>query len=432
LTLKWRTSFLRVGLALLLACCLAPACPRPASAARGTEVRIGIRRGAPTRLSLRLDEWTTLGDLATAQPAAAQGRSIVKADLEISGLFTLNEGPAVLDSAAMANLLEQSELAVELRVRGTAYELHARLYGMPGRSLIADTTLRATEAGLRRAIHAVSDEVVYRLSGERGIACSQIAYAQQTGSGRELFVADYDGFGARQATRDRNLNFSPTFSPDGRTLAFTSLRGRGFAICLLDLATGRDRVLASFPGSALSPAFSPDGQELAFASSKDGNHEIYVVRLDGSGLRRLTHNPGIDVQPTWSPNGRQIAFCSDRAGAPQIYIMDVDGTNVHRLTNDQARNEAPAWSPRGGFLAFMTRLGNGYDVCAEDAGGGTVTNLTQGRGSNESPHWAANGRHLLMVSNRDGKQRLYILNSDNGEVFPLPIAGNVQTPAWYR
>ena len=433
MTSKSRAELARAGVALLLAVLLAPETPRVAAVqAQPSEVRIGIRRGAITRLSLRLDEWTTSGDLAAAQAAAATGRDVVRNDLTISGLFTLTQGPAVLDSTALAALAEQAELAVELRVAGSDYQLHALLYGMPGRNLIADRAYHANDVQLRRAIHQLSDDVVFALSGEKGIAQTQIAYAQQTGSGREVFVADYDGYGARQVTHDRNLDFSPAFSPDGRSLAYSSMRGRGFAICLMDLATGKDRVLAGYPGSSLSPAFSPDGQLLAFASSKDGNHEIYAVRLDGTGLVRLTHNPGIDVQPTWSPNGRQLAFCSDRAGSPQIYVMDGDGSNVRRLTSDEARNESPSWSPRGSLLAFMTRQGNGYDVCATQVTGGTVYNLTQGRGSNESPHWAPDGRHLLMVSSRDGPARLYILNTDNGEIFPLPVSGNVQTPAWYR
>ncbi|MBI5836144.1 MAG: PD40 domain-containing protein [Candidatus Eisenbacteria bacterium] len=429
--MKSRAERTLAAAALLLAVVVAQDTPAPASA-QTPDVRIRIKRGSITRLALRLDEWVPSGDLASSQTAAQQARAVVKNDLTISGLFTLTEGPAVTDSAALSGLSEQAELAVEIRAHGSDFEVQARLYGLPGRSLISEKSYRASDVQLRRAAHQLSDDVVFQLSGEKGIAQSQLAWAQKVGGAKEIFVADYDGYGARQVTRDRNLDFSPAFSPDGRTLAFTSLRGRTFAIVLLELGTMREKVLASYSGSALSPSFSPDGEEVAFATSRDGNHEIYAIRRDGTGLRRLTHSPGIDVQPSYSPNGRQVAFCSDRAGSAQVYVMESDGSNPRRVTRDQARNEAPSWSPKGTLLAFMARQGNGYDVCMADASGGQVYNLTQGKGSSESPHWAGNGRHLVFVSNRDGRPRLHILNTDSGETFALPPAEGVQTPAWSR
>jgi TolB protein len=406
--------------------------PREASA-RSTEVRLGIKRSGLARdpIQMRVDDWTTSGDLAAAQGAATAGRPVLDNDLTISGLFALQAGARVSDSAS-ATAMMGVELAVDVRAAGNQYDLHAQLFSLPQRSLISEKTYHASDAILRRVTHQISDDVVFQLSGETGIAQSQIAFSNQAGAAREIYVADYDGFGAHAVTRDRNLDFSPALSADGRWLVYSSLRRQTYAIMLMELATGKERVLFEGAGSALSPSFSPDGERVAFATSRDGNHEIYVVRTDGTGLTRLTRSSAIDVQPTWSPDGRQIAFCSDRSGVAQIHVMSSDGTDVRRLSQGRTRAEAPAWSPKGTLVAYMARVNGTYDTHAVDASTGNDFNLTQGKGSDESPHWAANGRHLLVVAHRGGETGLYILNSESGETFRLPIRGDVETPAWYR
>lgn len=405
--------------------------PRTADA-RSVEVRIGLKRGLKREpIPLRLDDWTSAGDLAGAASATAAGKPVLENDLTISGLFGLTTGGAVSDSSMVAGL-SGYELAVEVNATGRDEDLNVRVYGLPGRSVVWQKSYRATDTILRRVVHQISDDVVFQLAGETGIAQSQIAYSLETGRVREIFIADYDGFNPRQVTRDRNLDFSPSLSSDGRWLAYSSLRRQTYAIVLQDISTGRERVLFEGPGSALSPAFSPDGETVAFATSRDGNHEIYTVRRDGTGLARLTRSEAIDVQPSWSPDGRQLAFCSDRAGTAGIYVMSSDGTDTRRISRDRNRCEAPSWSPKGVLLAYMARVSGTYDTRIADVATGNDYNLTQGNGSDESPHWAGNGRHLVVVAHRGGESGLFILNSESGETFRLPIRGNVETPTWYR
>lgn len=405
--------------------------PRKAEA-RSTEVRIGLKRGLKRDpIPLRLDDWTSAGDMAGAASATTTGKPVLENDLTISGLFGVTTGSSVSDSTAVAGL-SGYELAVEVHATGRDEDLNVRVYSLPGRSVVWQKTYRATDTILRRVVHEISDDVVFQLAGETGIAQSQIAYSLELGRAREIFIADYDGFNPRQATRDRNLDFSPSLSSDGRWLVYSSLRRQTYAIVLQDISTGRERVLFEGPGSALSPAFSPDGESVAFATSRDGNHEIYTVKRDGTGLARLTRSEAIDVQPSWSPDGRQIAFCSDRTGTAGIYVMGSDGTDTRRISRDRNRCEAPSWSPKGVLLAYMARVSGTYDTRIADVATGNDYNLTQGNGSDESPHWAANGRHLVVVAHRGGETGLFILNSESGETFHLPIRGNVETPTWYR
>ncbi len=146
----------------------------------------------------------------------------------------------------------------------------------------------------------------------------------------------------RRVTTGRTLNIAPRWSPDGRSIAYTSYRRGGANLFIsnifqgtLDEVTKGDKV-----GENWLPAWSPDGTKLAFSSTRDGNPEIYVVNRDGSGLRRLTNNPSIDITPTWSPSGTQIAFTSDRSGSPQIYVVGADGLNLSKKTSESVLRSA--------------------------------------------------------------------------------------------
>jgi Tol biopolymer transport system component len=126
------------------------------------------------------------------------------------------------------------------------------------------------------------------------------------------------------------------------------------------------------------PNFSPDGRTIAFESLRDGDGEIYVVNADGSGQRRLTHNPARDFAPAWSPDGRRIAFVRDRGRGrtqrPEVYVMNADGSRQLRLVR---RGRQPLWSPDGRRLAF-TRGQSGGSVYVVNVDGSEERNVTRG------------------------------------------------------
>lgn len=93
------------------------------------------------------------------------------------------------------------------------------------------------------------------------------------------------------------------------------------------------------------PSWSPDGRKIAFVSERDGNSEIYMMNADGSDVTRLTDHSADDWGASWSPDGRKIAFVSDRDGNDEIYMMNADGTNVTRLTNNPGVDKFPVWQP---------------------------------------------------------------------------------------
>ncbi|MDE3034808.1 MAG: Tol-Pal system beta propeller repeat protein TolB [Nitrospirota bacterium] len=286
---------------------------------------------------------------------------------------------------------------------------------------------------LRQMAHRLADELVYRYTGEPGIAKTKIVFVSEQGGSRELYVMDYDGYGPRQVTADGFLSLMPHWSPDRRYLVFTTYRGRTRQdIDAIELATGKRATLVSMAGLNITPAFSPDGTELAFASSNEGNAELYKYNVRTKGLTRLTANNGGDLSPAWAPSGRELAFVSDRGGSPQIYLMSADGSNVRRLTFEGDYNAAPAWSPRGNWIAYVCRgQDRQYKLCLITPDGQKRVQITSGQGVDDSPSWSPDGRHLVFSSTAEGKSHIYMINSDGADLERLTSGGaHHSAPSW--
>src|SRR5439155_1321787 len=126
----------------------------------------------------------------------------------------------------------------------------------------------------------------------------------------------------RQLTRNPWEDDFPTWSPDGRSIAFYSFRPQGAGIYVMDASGRHQRLLAATTDpTSWAPAWAPDGKSIAFVRGVASKAEIYTIRPDGRGLRRLTSNSVFDTDPSWSPDGRRIAFASDRNGRSEIYVM---------------------------------------------------------------------------------------------------------------
>ncbi|HQU28463.1 MAG TPA: hypothetical protein PKZ24_04855, partial [Nitrospirales bacterium] len=193
-------------------------------------------------------------------------------------------------------------------------------------------SLKATDSLVRLMAHRWADELVYRYTGEQGIARTKIAFVGEKGSGRELFVMDYDGYDAQQVTADGYLNLMPTWSPDRKSLVYTAYRDRKQQVMRRELGTGKEEILVAPASLNITPNFSPNGKFLAYSSAQEGNSDIFQIELDTRTIKQLTSHDSADLSPSWSPDGRQLAFTSDRGGRPQIYLMNADGSNQRRIT----------------------------------------------------------------------------------------------------
>lgn len=371
--------------------------------------------------------------------AASPVSQVIRADLERSGLFRLV--PAAgdgLDESSRPAFPEWRNRGADALAGGSAtrladgrYDLRYRLWDVVKGSDLLAQSVAVPRDDLRRAAHRIADEIYQKLTGERGVFSSRIAYVSKSAGRYTLFVADADGEGAKVAVGGADPIISPAWSPDGAELAYVSFETGKPAVFVQDVASGRRRMVASFRGSNSAPAWSPDGSQLAVTLTRDGNSEIYLMGRQGDNLRRLTTSPSIDTEAAFSADGRSIYFVSDRGGGPQIYRMPAGGGSAERVTFQGAYNISPALSPDGRWLAYVTRNGgNAFRLQLMDLGSGTVTSLTDTQ-DDESPSFAPNSRMLIYASRSGGRDVLMTTTLDGGIKARLsPPMVDVREPVW--
>jgi len=413
-----------VVLALVIVTALGLWAPPPAVRGQAVDVYINVTGGDRSRkLNIAIPEFTVVAGTDTA--LAKLLASVVGNDLTLSGLFSVvaasgaipANNPAALGQTWSAFAAAGAHAGVHglLGIRGERLEAEMRLYDLttPEYRLIASRKFELASPQSRRLAHKIADEIVLQFTGESGVADTKLAYVLGPPGAKEIVVADYDGAGATAVTRNGSINLSPVWSPDARSIAFTSfMNGYPDLFRLFPFERQRPvQTLASFVGINSSPGWSPDGRFLALTLSKDGNPEIYVLTVATGVLQRLTRHAGIDTEPAWAPTGQQIAFVSDRAGQPRIFVMDRDGANVRQITTSGFHTQ-PRWSPKGDSIVYTQRAGT-HDLWAISPSGSTPRPLTSGQGDNESATWAPDGRHLAFQSNRNGRWQVFVMSVDD-------------------
>jgi len=327
---------------------------------------------------------------------------------------------------------------------GANLKIQVKLFGVQAQQSAFSREYSGPAGNPRAFAHTMADEIHKQQRGLDGVARTKLTFSSDRDKERisgtvenrdvkEVYISDYDGENQRRITVNRVLNITPKWSPDGRSIAYTSY-ARGFPTIFISLIYEGRRIEPSTPGTQnWLPVWSPDGTKIVFTSNRDGNPELYVMNRDGSNVHRLTNNPAIDTTPTWSPNGNQIAFTSDRSGSPAIYVMGADGLNLRRISSEGYCDRA-TWNSSSAFneIAYVCGRG-GYDIKVYDLASGEIRQITNGEGSNESPAFAPNGRHIAFTSTRaGGRTQVFVISRDGKDVRQITRAGNNYTPDWSR
>lgn len=350
--------------------------------------------------------------------------SVIRTDLYYSGLIE----PVKLEDNEQnpaKNLVAGAVFEGLVGSDGANFVFDAKLLDFASREVIFSKRYSFGIDSRRYLAHTVSDEIVFFLVGERGIATTKLLFRRGQGNSKDLYMIDYDGFGERRLTTDE-LVISPLWLDRDR-ICYSSDRRGNWDCYLIDLKKGAKYLLTQWRGISLPGSYFAPRDELAMTLSVDGNHEIYVLDSSGTVLRRLTRNRAIDISPSFSPNGAELAFVSDRGGTPQVYIMDSFGGGVRRLSRYGSYNQSPAWSPRGDIIAYCSREGNIYRIRLVSPDGLAEETLLEDYTSYEDPVWAPDGRHIAATAREGGNSWIVVIDIDTKERRRV-VRG--ESPAW--
>lgn len=372
----------------------------------------------------------------SSQPIAA----IVRADLERSGFFRSIDAPGALDESSQPAFAEWRTRAADALLAGSVarladgrFDIRFKLWDVV-KGVELGGQSQAVEAGdLRLAAHRIADFVYEKLTGDKGVFSTRIAYVTKGGGRFTLRVADADGEAGQVPLNSNDPIISPAWSPDGRELAYVSFEEQKAVIYIQDIASGRRRAVANFRGSNSAPTWSPDGQTLAATLSRGGGSQLFLMGRGGDNVRRLTTSTAIDTEPVFTPDGRSIYFVSDRGGGPQVYRTPVAGGAVERVTFAGNYNISPALSPDGRALAYISRVGGAFRLHTLDLGGsgGAPLALTD-TSDDESPSFAPNGKLIIYASRAQGRDVLMTTTLD-GRIKARLVVSNtadMREPAW--
>jgi TolB protein len=367
--------------------------------------------------------------------------SIVRADLERSGLFRALEVPPLVPQpteASNVNYAEWKSRLADALVLGSVaarpdgrFEVRFRLYDVVKQAAIGGVAYPNMSRDQLRAIaHRIADYVYEKLTGEKGVFSTKIAYVVKRGTRYELQVADADGANEQAMLVSNEPIISPAWSPNGKRIAYVSFQNKKPIVYVQDVEVPKQNVVANFKGSNSAPAWAPDGSKLAVVLSRDGNSQLYLINPDGSNARRLSNSGGIDTEPNFSRDGQWIYFTSDRGGSPQIYRMPAAGGEAQRVTFEGSYNVTPRVSPDGKSLAYIMRNGGKFQAALLDLNTRQVQVLTDSE-FDESPSFAPNGRQILLATVIGGRGVLSAVSADGRVKQRLTLsAGDVREPAW--
>lgn len=432
----------------------------PAAPPQSQQTEIGVRlTGDPSRKPrLAVPDFLAPGGDNEARSAARVIAEVLHDDFAFEREFDLvsrgalgavrvSATPSEISWDALRQAGADSVVVGTVQKTGNGATVRVYLYRVDGQQQIfAKEYSGASIANPRFIAHTIADEV-HLTQGLQGVARTKLTFSSNRDgdrtaatfaqrSAQEIYISDYDGANQRRVTVNRNLNITPSWSPDGQAIAYTSYVS-GFPDInvswiykglLKRPAKGNDR------DHNFLPSFSPDGTRIAFSSNRDGNNEIYVMNIDGSNVRRLTNHRAIDTTPTWSPSSTHIAFVSERSGSPNIWRVDAQGLERPVKLTSETHVDRPTWSPPPlNQIAYTSRTGGaGFDIKILDVATGQVRAVTTGEGSNESPAFSPTGRHIAFTTTRWGKTQIAVVGRDGRGLKRITRDGENKFPNWSR
>ena len=290
---------------------------------------------------------------------------------------------------------------------------------------------------IRQLAHYTSDGIYESITGIKGIAATRLLYVNEIKDSKsisayKLMLADSDGANEKTLLSSSEPIISPSWSPDGKKVAYVSFETGIAKVFIQEIASGNREAVLSKETQISSPSWSPDGKYLSLTLYQDGNAEIYILRLRDKTLTRMTNQFAIDTESSWSPKGNKILFTSGRSGSPQIYELDLRKLNpkAKRISFEGTYNAKASYLPNEEGVIFVHRSNDGlFHIALKYKRENFIRVLTEAK-MDESPSVAPNG-NMVIYGIKENDLSMLAGFSLSGAKFKLPASeGEVREPAW--
>lgn len=421
---------------------LMPAAPR-------AKVYIDLAAPAIKKLPIAVQEFSETS--SAGSPAGEKIANAIKAelidaltgDLRFSNLFTFIKKEAFLEDPAKSgvtlkdtNFKDWRAVGADALIKGRftiekdSLTVEVRLFDCVDEKEILGKRYVGSISSTRRLAHYFADQIYEELTGRKGIFGTKLLFVSKRTGNKEVFMSDYDGKGVRQITRNRAINLSPYWAPDGKKIVYTSYKKGWPCLFMLDLSIGRDAALSDRPGINIGGRISPDGRSAALTLSGKKSTELYSMDIAARSYKQLTDNSANDVSPAWSPDGKRLAYVSDSSGNPHIFVLELETGEIKRFTYSGKYNASPAWSPDGREIAFSRQDNGEFNIRVQGLGDADATQLTF-EGDNRSPSWSPDSRQIVFSKGAGGSSFLYIMNADGTGLVKIDTGGLTESqPSW--
>jgi TolB protein len=365
---------------------------------------------------------------------------LLQNDLNLSGFFIVAPSSLIdreLASEGMARdqirFAGWRSIGVELICKGSmqvaadgAITLEAYLYdSFEGATMLAKR-YRGNREDWRRMTHRLADDIIQAVTGEKGIMGMKVLFISGGRNQREVYAADLDGHNVRKLTNQRNITVSPSLSPNGKYLAYTSYKDGRPNLYVVDVDTGKEVFVDREEGMKLGTGWVA-GSTFAYSHTSGRYSTINTVELPGGRKQTVMREPGILTSPSFSADGRKMVFVSDMYGNPQIFSRDMGSGETKRLTYSGTYNTSPNVSPKGDLIAFVCRTEGSFEICVMNADGSDQRILTSG-GLNDSPQFSPCGRYIIYSSKQGNRDQVYLMlyNGDNKKLLKFTDSNETQ------
>lgn len=373
--------------------------------------------------------------------AAREVEQTLRDDLQNDALFN-TQGPTELSVLTLTGQrdhdFEQYEslgndviLEVSIKQEDDRIVLDGWAYDLPSRQSILGKRFRGTVQQARLVAHYLSEALHFQFLGRPGIFLTSLAFHSQRDGFQEIYLMDYDGRNQRKISAHKSISGYSDWSNTGDAIAYISYYSGAPAIYYVDLESSRKVPVYRDGTLNLSPTFSPDGRRVAFAHSRSSNVDIYICPRDAcTDPQRITNSAGIDTNPSWSPDGKQLAFTSSRSGRPNVYVMDLDGTNVRRISFEGDYNDGATWNPNAPEIAYASRKNNRFRIAVTNLVDLSTRIVAEGPESYEEPTFSPDGQRIAFTSRRGKESQIFVMNADGSNWRQLTHEGTNSAPDW--